>query len=852
MDLNQAKLSKSEWETIEKPVSDSEKDVLKLIIKGFHEPNIKQNKTTTFLSYTKIEKSPEIDYYIFRNFFEKTMHDSINKYASGTPLSGLTAIRFLEGTAMKQLKSVDSMRIKNSEKTISNNKHIIFEYIMIDMLNSLLKHSKNRKQKYAYYLYTLIQIRKTSISDINIIVLKYIDKAIEWANSFTHTNEIITNAYSFIERNEHLMKYEDKQLYPHQKQLFRIVKNNDNSKLILYTAPTGTGKTLSPIGLSENKRIIFVCVARHIGLALAKSAISVEKKVAFAFGCHSANDIRLHYYSAVEYSINKKSGGIWKVDNSEGSNVQIMICDVQSYITAMHYMLSFNDKNDIVTYWDEPTITMDYEAHELHETIHQNWMNNKIPTVVLSCATLPSRDELQPVYEDFCKKFDGAELHAITSHDCKKSIPILNKDGFCELPHYLYESHSDMLRCINHCTQNRSLLRYFDLREIITFIEFVGESIEIEDNMEVENYFTTISDITMNSLKEYYLELLSNIDEKEWPYIYKYMNANRKNRFDMQQDNIKKMKSVEHAKPAAGQALQRTTSVFSGSNETKQRAVSGGGVLATTSDAYTFTDGPTIYLTDEIDKIGQFYIQQAKIAASVFEKIMQRITRNSTIVSQIQKLEHQIEAKESVVTDDNKVSAARESGRLSKESESWMNEVNKLRKEIKMVSLDPMYVPNTKPHQHIWSPHNDILENAFVSDIGEENAKQIMQMDVDDKYKVLMLLGIGTFKFHKNHNYMEIMKQLADEQKLFMIIASTDYIYGTNYQFCHGFIGKDLSEISQQKIYQSMGRIGRNNIQQDYTIRFRNDNMIRSLFTRPAVNIEAVNMCKLFQSNTEE
>ena len=115
-----------------------------------------------------------------------------------------------------------------------------------------------------------------------------------------------------------------------------------------------------------------------------------------------------------------------------------------------------------------------------------------------------------------------------------------------------------------------------------------------------------------------------------------------------------------------------------------------------------------------------------------------------------------------------------------------------------------------------------------------------------------MLLGIGTFKFHKNHNYMEIMKQLADEQKLFMIIASTDYIYGTNYQFCHGFIGKDLSEISQQKIYQSMGRIGRNNIQQDYTIRFRNDNMIRSLFTRPAVNIEAVNMCKLFQSNTEE
>ena len=552
MDLNQSKLSKSEWETIEKPVSESEMEILKLIVEGYQSPNIRKNKTKTFLSYTKIEKSPEIDYYVFRKFFEKNIHESIDKYAQGTPLTNLSALRFMEGTALKQLKSIDSMRIKNTEKTISNDKTSIFEYILIELLNNLLKYVKNKKQKYAFYLYTLIQIRKTSIADINVIVLRYIDKAIEWANSFTNTNEIITNAYQFIERNQYLMKYEDKQLYPHQKQLFRIIKNNNNSKLVLYTAPTGTGKTLSPIGLAEEKRVIFVCVARHIGLALAKSAISVEKKVAFAFGCQSANDIRLHYYSAVEYTINKKSGGIGKVDNSEGSNVEIMICDVQSYITAMHYMLSFNKENNIVTYWDEPTITLDYESHELHDIIHNNWSNNKIPTVVLSCATLPSREELQPVYGDFCRKFEDAELHTITSHDCKKTIPIINKEGFCELPHYLYEKHSDMLRCVNHCMQNRTLLRYFDLREIITFVEFVGESIEIDDKMEIENYFSSISDITMNSLKEYYLELLSNIEENEWDYLYKYMKSTRKNRF-RPDDVIKKMNSMEVNKPSAGQ-----------------------------------------------------------------------------------------------------------------------------------------------------------------------------------------------------------------------------------------------------------------------------------------------------------
>jgi hypothetical protein len=96
---------------------------------------------------------------------------------------------------------------------------------------------------------------------------------------------------------------------------------------------------------------------------------------------------------------------------------------------------------------------------------------------------------------------------------------------------------------------------------------------------------------------------------------------------------------------------------------------------------------------------------------------------------------------------------------------------------------------------------------------------------------------------------MEIMKRLADQQKLFIIIASSDYIYGTNYQFCHGFIGKDLTNMTPQKTLQAMGRIGRNHIQQDYTIRFRDDDMIHRLFQKPTVNTEANNMCSLFTSD---
>ena len=118
---------------------------------------------------------------------------------------------------------------------------------------------------------------------------------------------------------------------------------------------------------------------------------------------------------------------------------------------------------------------------------------------------------------------------------------------------------------------------------------------------------------------------------------------------------------------------------------------------------------------------------------------------------------------------------------------------------------------------------------------------------IEDSWKVLLMMGIGVFINHDNIKYTEIMKQLADEQKLYMIIASSDYIYGTNYQFCHGYISKDLN-LTQEKLIQAMGRVGRNNIQQNYTLRFRDDQQITKLFTSDTEKPEIINMNLLFNS----
>ena len=65
-------------------------------------------------------------------------------------------------------------------------------------------------------------------------------------------------------------------------------------------------------------------------------------------------------------------------------------------------------------------------------------------------------------------------------------------------------------------------------------------------------------------------------------------------------------------------------------------------------------------------------------------------------------------------------------------------------------------------------------------------------------------------------------------------------------------IGKDLTNMSQQKTIQALGRVGRNNIQQEYTARFRDDSIILNLFKQQEHNIEADTMCRLLKTDDDD
>lgn len=869
MDLTQKKLSKAEWLTIEISVSDKEKEIIELIKHGYHNVNLRVNNTQSLISFMKIEDTVENQAYLYKQYFEKQITEMIASYSAILNVNNNKTEKYTKSTKIKPPKSADLIRINSMEAKIASCSQIdnagFFERTLLSFCKEML-HSLSRKTcTYTFYLYTLTHIMRTSIARINPGVIEFVKKAMECANAQISMSDVLSQSYEFIEKNPHLLKYEDKTLFSHQKELFTTFRQSPLSpKLVLYIAPTGTGKTLSPIGLSEGHRIIFICAARHVGLALAKSAVSIGKRVAIAFGCETADDIRLHYFAASSYTRNARTGGIGRVDNSVGDKVQIMICDVQSYLIAMYYMLSFSPRDDeitkekedkpkspiyndadLITYWDEPTITMDYDEHPLHKLIHRNWKENRISKVVLSSATLPKDTEIAETIYQFRQKFitdldvDADPIRTIASYDCRKSISVLNKEGTAIVPHLLFRDPVKLRECVEYCLENKTLLRYFDLRQIVKLIDCLHKKEETYNPVyNADNYFSKgIVDITMNSIKLYYLELLLHIVPEQWGTIYDWL-----------QRTVSDSRATH-----SGKTLMRTQSVQNPNPNPNPFT----GVLLTTSDAHTLTDGPTIYLAEDVDKIGKFCIQQSNIPPKIFQAISEKISQNNDIQDKIDELSRRLE--DQIATLSNKEQNKDEQGIKSKSkgkkekdissegTERLTDQIDNLRTQIKTASLDKLYIPNTLQHQAVWVK-GDPQKNAFVPQIPEECVYQIMELNVPDQMKILLLLGIGMFVNEKDANprYLEIMKKMADTQQLFLILASSDYIYGTNYQFCHGFIGRDLEKMTQQKTIQAMGRIGRNQTQQEYTVRFREDAMLIQLFCAPEENREAIVMSRLF------
>jgi hypothetical protein len=239
----------------------------------------------------------------------------------------------------------------------------------------------------------------------------------------------------------------------------------------------------------------------------------------------------------------------------------------------------------------------------------------------------------------------------------------------------------------------------------------------------------------------------------------------------------------------------------------------------------------------------EYFVSNSGINATAFEELDKKIEYNNAVSEKLEKVRKLIEDKTSKFEDnENKMREQR----FDPETKSLIHTAEVLERSLKQIQLSNLFIPNSREHFMKWAPKGMNYENsnAFMSHVDEIYVKKIMQLNTDKNYKILLLLGIGIFN-PAITDYNDIMKELAETKKLGVILAGSDYIYGTNYQFCHAYISEDLMKMTQEKIIQAIGRVGRKEKNKTFTFRFRDDSIIQKLFIQSS-NIESMNMNRLF------
>ena len=700
------KLTKAEWERTENPVSVKELKILRFLCDAAHKPSLKTNECPTLYNYLKVENNSKMD---------KVLLEYLEK-----------------GIVPSNADSATKIRLERSNKVIPAD---IYE-------KRLMSAMQNKDGLKAYFMTNYL---------CSLNVARPNPLLVQQASLFLQSKE--PDLKQLVLRSPELFQncdLPDLKLYEYQREMFEL----EEGGLVILTAPTGTGKTLLPIGLAEKgHRILYVC-DRPTALDFAQKCISIGRKVAFAFGCEGPEDVRLHRSAATVYKKNKHTGGIGKIDNLAGELVEIVIADVASAEYAIRWW-GFQKQNYDLLYWDEP----DKDKHtdvdmSLWPAAKKAWTSNTASFIVMSSATLPVT--MPEVEADYRKKFPSKPVYHIGRNTVYNGtqVLLLNGDNEVVMPHHIYEDCSETVRA------NQSLLRYVDLVQAV--------------------------------------EVLKNTTGWE--------------------DEIK---SVEQAcNPIA--IKMAYISVMHKANQNKYKMYDS--VIRTTrEDAWTVTGGAAIYMAHDVEKVGQVMLKVSAIPAGVLAKLTKNIEINTANALKMEELRKEFEnATAADAEKTNKMADERYSNPAAK----------KLQEEMKLlvrmpVKLEERYVPNMPAHCMLWKPKRAEVV-PFAPDVDDFTAERIVDTKVAEHWKILLLMGVAVLT-ETDVAYLEIVKQMASLGMLFMVIADFTYLTGTNYQFAHGYFGKDLSDLNQGMVIQALGRIGRGDLL-GCTARVREPGMFKKLF----------------------
>ena len=126
-----------------------------MIVSGYNDLDYKYNKNCINLTFMKINYEESIEQYLYTTYFMNIIEKLIKKY--NLPDSTFQAA--IDNKIKAILKKSDIIRLEsNKVENIQEKNEDLYEYVLLDLAEKLLKYQTKGKDRFVKFYYTLSHI----------------------------------------------------------------------------------------------------------------------------------------------------------------------------------------------------------------------------------------------------------------------------------------------------------------------------------------------------------------------------------------------------------------------------------------------------------------------------------------------------------------------------------------------------------------------------------------------------------------------------------------------------------------------------------------------------------------------
>jgi hypothetical protein len=570
-----------------------------------------------------------------------------------------------------------------------------------------------------------------------------------------------------------------------QLELIKNIQDHFDTGFILgYIAMIASGKTTMSIGVAQFIANMRIQKENHNNLELLFCCNLVSVKNQVARLCHNAS---IKFGIAYIHT----TGNVKVVNHYSCKKEEDRIVIICSPDAAYKLLTSNYNPEKYILFLDEPTIGADIKnSQSLEENIK---LFTCLPKwTILSSATLPDTEKLQPLFEKIKLRYPNMYINQIYSKEIQIGCNLKTYENNLVVPYIGCKNCVDLQSVINKVDKNPFLGRLYTYTVIKTLWMSMNNE-KILDLPNISHFFSEIENLSAESVRIETSKLLQLLSQQSNEIIEKICS-----------DFIEKDNKPEKSEKINEIIFESIDSSDDAKIEFTQLG---------TKQAYRFLNMNLIVTNDPVN----FALTSFK---SLLDDLNEHGCKSAKQLNNIYQKEITVYKNTIDKFDNNKLVLKKG----DKEKDKDEKIANKQEKDKKKQELEETRCPklkfldfgqiNTQEHlERYASSHIKKIIKRFVRIPNDlENTPEDIYL-LDNEIVLLLFCGVGIYcptSLTLSDIYNTTVLHMASEGKLAYLIADSSICYGTNYPINRVFITQDFVDVhSLNTLFQLLGRAGR-------------------------------------------